>query len=274
MTMQVVGLCRFSYLGKGGFKVEHDSLDDRRSFLYAPERMEERFRLFEAVTLPSVLGQTDKNFSLIIATGTDLPKCYLERLNDLTARAPQIQIRQFEPGRHRPVMSRVIREARHSVDHPYLQFRLDDDDAMGVQFVERFRETADDLKSLWSKHERMAVDFNKGFIYRADESGLKVWPYKYQYSAIALGMIVQAGCDDTIMGHGHHKLWSAMPTVTFTDEDMMMRGHNDHNDSRLKSGGNSFEYKPLSDDEAEYFRLCFNVDDAEVRRVFARPAAV
>ena len=50
--MQVIGLCRFSYPGIGGFQIEHDSLEDRIAFLYAPERLEERFRFFECFTLP------------------------------------------------------------------------------------------------------------------------------------------------------------------------------------------------------------------------------
>ena len=50
--MQVIGICRFSWPGIGGFQVEHETLEQRIAFLYAPERMEERFRTFETVTLP------------------------------------------------------------------------------------------------------------------------------------------------------------------------------------------------------------------------------
>ena len=45
--MQVIGLCRFSYPGEGGFQVTHDSLRARMAHLYAPARMEERFATFE-----------------------------------------------------------------------------------------------------------------------------------------------------------------------------------------------------------------------------------
>lgn len=57
--MQVLGLCRFRYLGHGGFKIMHETLDERRAYLYAPERMEDRFRQFKAITLPTIAGQTD-----------------------------------------------------------------------------------------------------------------------------------------------------------------------------------------------------------------------
>lgn len=267
--MQMVGICRFSYLGKGGFQVEHEDLEARAAFLYDPERMEERFKLFEAVTLPSVAGQTDPDFTFLIVTGENLPRAYMERLETLVARIPQARIVTRPPGKHRQVMARAMRDARRPSDAPYLQFRLDDDDAMAVAFVERFRQTAGDLQSLWARHPAIAVDFNKGYVFVATPGGIRVWPYKYAYSAIALGMIVQPGCDATIMNHGHQNLWKQMPTMTFTDEDMMMRGHNDFNDSRLKGRKNVFDYQPLSARDEAHFRATFNLDNDTVKRIFS-----
>ena len=50
--VQVVGLCRFSYPAFGGFQLEHDTIAAREAFLYAPQRIKERFQSFEALTLP------------------------------------------------------------------------------------------------------------------------------------------------------------------------------------------------------------------------------
>ncbi|MBE1286088.1 MAG: hypothetical protein GJ676_22435 [Rhodobacteraceae bacterium] len=270
--MQVLGLCRFSYLGHGGFKVEHDSLEHRRAFLYGSQRMDERLRLFEAITLPSIVGQTDPDFTFLVVIGEDFPKKYRDELSRLVADIPQVRIVGYPPGRHRTVMATAMRDARVPSEEPWLQFRLDDDDAMGCRFVEKFRETALDVKPMWSKHRRIAVDFNKGYVFTAGKQGVAVHPYKYQYSAIALGMIVQPESNDTIMNHGHHKLWSEMPTITFTEDDMMMRGHNEYNDSRMKTGGKRFDYKPLDVEQEAYFKKTFNIDNAKVREVFSRPA--
>ena len=57
--MQVIGLCRFSYPGEGGFQVAHASLEKRIAYLYAPERLEERFRFLECFNLPSIRAQLD-----------------------------------------------------------------------------------------------------------------------------------------------------------------------------------------------------------------------
>ncbi|AXI48718.1 hypothetical protein C1J03_03195 [Sulfitobacter sp. SK012] len=267
--MKTIGICRFSYAGMGGFQVEHPDLPAREAFLYDPVRMEERFRLFEAITLPSVAGQTDPDFTFLIVTGDSLPDAYMTRLRALTERIPQTMIRSYPPLPHRKVMKRAINEARGDADTPCLQFRLDDDDAMAVTFVARLKQTALDLRSLWDRHPAIAIDFNKGYVFTAGPEGISVWAYKYQYSAIALGMLVQPGHTDTIMNHGHQNLWKTMPTVTFTDEDMMMRGHNDFNDSRQKARRNVFDYQPLDSGQAAYFKKTFNIDNAVVRRIFS-----
>ena len=83
--------------------------------------------------------------------------------------------------------------------------------------------------------------------------------------------MVQADSDDTIMDHGHQNLWKTMPTLTLTGEDMMMRGHNDFNDSRLKGKKNTFDYQPINEAQAAHIRATFGIDEAHVRAVFSRP---
>lgn len=269
--MKTIGLCRFSYAGEGGFKVGHDDFAALEKFLYGAERMEERFRLFEAITLPSVARQTDPDFTFLIVTGTGLPAQHLERLQQLVKDIPQCVIRQYPPRPHRRIMSKAINDWRGPPDALCLQFRLDDDDAMAVSFVEKFKQTAQDIAPICARHSSVAVDFNQGYVYTAGPEGVKLWAYHYPFSAIALGMIVQANSQDTIMSHGHQNLWKTMPTVSFTGEDMMLRGHNDFNDSRLKGKKNVFDYQTMTHAQALHIHDTFGIDDAQVRAVFSAP---
>lgn len=269
--MRTVGICRFSYVGIGGFKATADDTAEVAAMLYNEDRMEERFRLFEAITLPSVKAQTDPDFTFLIVTGKWFPEQHLARLQSLTQGVPQCEIRQYPPRPHRKIMTKAINEWRGPPDTPCLQFRLDDDDAMAVTFIERFKQTAEDLGAITARHSSVAIDFNQGFVFTAGAEGVKLWPYRYPYSAIALGMVVQAGSDDTIMSHGHQNLWKTMPTMTFTGEDMMMRGHNDYNDSRLQGKKNVFDYQPLSPEQAVHIRQTFGIDNDHVKEVFSRP---
>ena len=49
--MQILGICRFSYPALGGFQIEHDSIEERCDYLYAPEQLDMRFSCFETLTL-------------------------------------------------------------------------------------------------------------------------------------------------------------------------------------------------------------------------------
>lgn len=86
--MQIIGLCRFSYPALGGFQVEHEGVAERSAYLYEPARMDERFRHFETIMLPSIAAQTEKDFTFIIVIGDNLPDLYQERLFDLCADIP------------------------------------------------------------------------------------------------------------------------------------------------------------------------------------------
>ena len=69
--MQVIGLCRFSYPALGGFQREHETIEQRKAFLYDEARLKHRLRLFQAFNLPSILAQTDTDFQYLILVGDD-----------------------------------------------------------------------------------------------------------------------------------------------------------------------------------------------------------
>lgn len=166
--MRTAGVCRFSYLGEVGYQTDHGDRAALAEFLYAPARMEERFRLFEAITLPCVAGQTDPDFTFFIITGIWFPPEYLARLEALTAHIPQCKIVQYPPRPHRRVMRKAVNQWRGEPDAPCLQFRLDDDDAMALSFVEKFKQTAHDLAAITQRHSSVAVDFNQGYVFTAN----------------------------------------------------------------------------------------------------------
>jgi hypothetical protein len=267
--MQVIGLCRFSYPALGGFQVEHDSIEARIEYLYGAARMEERFRLFECVTLPSLRQQSDGAFDLIIVIGDSLPDHYRARLQDLTADMPQVVIRAEPPRRHRDVMKDLLNDARDSRELPCLQFRLDDDDAVAVDFVARLRAVAADAAGLLDKIPMAAIDFNRGFIGELGPEGIRATPTISPYATAALGMYVGPGVRRSIMNFAHHKIHHHMPTLTFCDTPMWLRSHNEYNDSRQKSA-REVAVSALDAEQEQMFEQLFGIRTTQVRQVFAR----
>jgi len=100
--MQILGLCRFSYPALGGFQVGHETIEDRIAYLYEPARLEERFRLFEAVALPCLMPQPTRDYRMISSSSAiAFPQQHMVRLKALLAPLPQARI-IVEPPRPHP----------------------------------------------------------------------------------------------------------------------------------------------------------------------------
>lgn len=262
--MQAIGLCRFSYPAEGGFQVEHPDIAARCAYLYAPARLEERFASFEGICLPGLRAQTDPDFIFLILIGDSLPDAALDRLRALVRDLPQARIVARPPRPHRQVCQEVINAAR-DMDRPALQFRLDDDDTVASDFIARLRETAADCAPLLARHRLVALDFNRGYILRADASGLYGEEQIIPYSSMGLAVAVQKGVRQTVMNFAHNKLGQFMPTICQTDAPMFVRGHNDHNDSRQKKHVKPMRLPPLSPGDAAVLRDRFGIDPERLR---------
>lgn len=269
--VEVIGLCRFSYPALGGFQVDFETIEEKRAYLYAPDRMETRLRTFEAITLPALKAQTDPDFVLLVVIGDCLPPHYHDRLMALLADVPQAVVQAHPPGKHRVVMRAAINSVRRFDDQPSLQFRMDDDDAVATSFVARLRQVAGEIKELAWRYPYVGIDFNRGFIVRPGPDGLHAAPTQTPYTTAALGIMIQPEENHCVLNFTHNRLAQIMTTVTLTDENMLVRGHNDHNDSRQKPWIKPADLTPLDAEGEALFRETFNIDADAVRRIFSRP---
>lgn len=228
---QVLGLCRFSLLVEGGFQVEHETLEARRAMLYDPARLALRFAWFEQVCLPSLRLQTDADFTLILLTGTDFPDWALDRLRKMTQDIPQIVLRQIAPGRHRPVCRRVLKAEVDPAARAVLQFRLDDDDAVSCDFVERLRSDLALAEGMLDREGRVYLDYNRGFSLMTPPEGRQIAAQVADRVAAGLAVALRPDDGNCVMDFAHNKVHHAMSGLTFTDRFMYVRGKNGLNDS-------------------------------------------
>ena len=267
--MQVIGLVRFSYPAHGGFQIEHESPQERAAFLYDPVRMEERFATFAGLTLPPLRAQTDPDFTLAIVVGDAMPEPLLQRLLDLVEDMPQAVIIPRAPGRHRQVMREVINQVRDDTSSlPSLQFRMDDDDAVSVHFVERLRHHATALAPFLAQNRYVGLDFNQGHIARITPRGIRAKPTIETLWTPGLGMAVAPGASRGIMNFSHAKLARVMPVVTLPEPDMFIRGHNEFNDSRQKDGVKPVRLPPLDAEGEAHFMQHFNISADAIRALY------
>ncbi|SHJ51952.1 Putative rhamnosyl transferase [Ruegeria lacuscaerulensis ITI-1157] len=255
-------------LRSGGFQTEHDTVEARRHHLYHPDRLAERFRLFESFALPGLKAQTDPDFELIVVTGPCLPTPAKARLRELTGDMPQVRIVEREPGRHRAVMKQILNDARRHPDRPCLHFRHDDDDAVAVDFIESLRQAAVAAAELAARNPSVAIDFDQGYLARFGPFGIQAKPVRRRLLGVGLGMLVQGGCPLTIMNFAHQRMGRFMPVVTVSDRPMWVRTFNGFNDSQ-KARTNRSPLPALGDAQRDLFRTRFAIDADAVRRGYS-----
>ena len=266
--MQVIGLCRFSYPAAGGFQRIHETNEERRAYLYADARLTLRFRLFESFCLPSIANQTDTDFTFIILIGTDLPLWAKERLHTLTRPYPWIQILAKPTQRHRDITAEVINEAITQKGQPALQFRLDDDDAVNVEFVELAKANAAALAPAMSEVPSFAIDYCTGFSATIHSDGLHIEPVTQTLWTPALAAVFKRSGDRTIMNFGHHKLFKSMPVVSYCNRTMFIRSFHTDNDS-VRDTRNIVTTAALDDDMASVMKDTFGIDHDRIKQIWS-----
>jgi len=270
--MRVIGLCRFSYPALGGFKRMHDSVEEREAYLYHPERMDLRFNHFESLTLPSIAAQKDPRFTFLIVTGPRMPKPFRDRLHDITSAVEQIKIVEMEPVKHRYAMQAAIKEELGEDTEESLQFRLDDDDAVGLTFVRAIRRMARQAGNLRKAWANMVFEFSKGYEATLSAEGICLRDVQIPYLACGLAALFKPGAKKTIMNYGHHKLHETMPTLIDPETPMYIRAVHDDNDS--KASDRKDRPQPATPAQLDLLRARFNVDEAHVKSVFGGQAVL
>lgn len=137
----IYGHIRFSFYGVTDTRSKPDSDGTALARLYDETRMARRFFLFENLTLPSLINQTDRDFRTVIMSSKVMPDPYKERLNILAARLPGSVVEYSHHERGDLAFHKFMVEASgYKGRGTSVHFRLDDDDAVSVDYISRLRE--------------------------------------------------------------------------------------------------------------------------------------
>lgn len=259
MRVQMLGLCRFSYAGLGGHRYGHQTLAERKALIYDPERLRRRWSWFEAVTVPSIIGQTDEDFTLVVMTCPDLPEPYLSRLKELAAEIPAIKLELVEPQeRYLQGCMEAIRPNMDGRADVIGHFRLDDDDAVALDYIASAKRDFQGAKAIWARKKRMACDYASGVVAKIRRQGLGLESRFIYLSTAALTIYLPADLERTAIHYEHWKIASLMPTLTLGQRRMFLRLiHQDNVSGEVGAG------YALEDEGADYARILgerFGVD--------------
>ncbi|MCC5967349.1 MAG: hypothetical protein JJU24_14565 [Natronohydrobacter sp.] len=243
MRAQVIVVIRFSYVADAGFRLAREGVEAVRATLYAPDRLDRRFRLFEALTLPSLLGQTDPDFTLAVLIGEDFPAIRRARLAQLVAPLRDAHIVALPPHNNYKSTKLAIEACRRPDATHILSLRLDDDDALGRDVIEAQKRIAPVVASAGPADAPVVICFNNGLFLELSDQGNRIFGViEKQPLGIGMGMLAPADARPTIFSTDHRQVHTRWNTYTEALTPRFIRTVHRDNDSAALVSGKQIDY--------------------------------
>ncbi len=236
---QIIGLMRFSYPSKGGFvKSGEAEAEVDTSRLYDPARLERRFHLFENLTMPSLLAQSDQDFRMVFLIGRDLPTSWRDRLNDAIGPLKGARVVALVSLPHYLAVRRAFAMAAPEKATHVTGFRLDDDDALDRDHIARMRATVEALAPVAGLETPLVTGSNRGFFLERKPEGNELYEV-VEKSPIGLGlaMTTPAGSSENVFRRNHRFCAQFYSTYTDATQPAFIRTVHADNDSDPHASG-------------------------------------
>jgi hypothetical protein len=235
---QIIGLMRFSYPSKGGFVKSGDDPEAQAKRLYDPARLERRFDLFEKLTLPSLLAQSDQDFRMVFLIGRDLPDVWRDRLSDAVAPLAGARLVSLVSLPHYLAVRRAYAMAEKDTATHITGFRLDDDDALDIHHVARMRATVEALLPVAGPELPLVTGCHRGYFLERKPGGNEVFEV-VEKAPIGLGlaMTTPKGVSENIFRRNHRFANQWYNTYTDANQPAFIRTVHSDNDSDPHASG-------------------------------------
>jgi hypothetical protein len=225
----IYGHIRFSFYGHTDTRSRPDEDGSALARLYEETRMARRFFLFENLTLPSLIAQTDRDFRTVIMSSEVMPDRYKERLTAIASKLPGSVVEYSHHKRGDKAFHKFMVEASgHKGRAHSVHFRLDDDDAVSVNFISRLREISRVLSP--STH----ITFPTGiFVFptsRTEPVGVSMIQQRL-LTAIGLATVNGGGFQKNPFQMMHGNVWTRWPVVSDPSFAAHIRSQHFENDT-------------------------------------------
>lgn len=175
ISIKTVGLLRFSVLTPTYYSERFDSLEKTAAHIFSPDRMALRFRIFENLCLPSLSRQSDSDFDCVVLTAKSMPPEYLDRLQALLEPLPNIHCRPVGTDKHYQLLKSGYNSVSTDECSHRILFRLDDDDAIDLDFIKRTKKLTNGLLELQGPDTPFIIAYNRGFYVRSTKGDHEVF---------------------------------------------------------------------------------------------------
>lgn len=262
--VKVIGVIRFSVLAKGFAVNLYGGMEKLRRYLFDDASLEFRFHIFENLCLPSLLAQSDPDFELVLLTSEELPQWARDRLDSIVGPYPNFHVYAVPVD----MQHRVIRAAYESVSTEGYShraaFRLDNDDALAMTFVERVKKISHTLLTLHDTDEPTAISFNRGFYIHLDPNGKNTITDTIEREPLSTGTTLLSVADHGFSPYRFNHRALAQHFNLYTDISFpgFLRTVHGENEQRVNKDGIKGQYTPRRN--AKAIRAHFGRDVKEL----------
>ena len=162
-NIKTIGLLRFTVLTPTYYHQKFKTLERIAEHIFDPDRLALRFHIFENLCLPSLTRQSDPDFDLVVLTAESLPSEAMARLKNITDPHPNIHLRPVGTDNHYQLIKSGYDAFTPQDCTHRIMFRLDDDDAVDLDFVARTKSRAAGLMAMQDPDEPTIIAYNRGF---------------------------------------------------------------------------------------------------------------
>ncbi len=233
--MKVVFETRFTFFGKSGWRSEA-SRDP--AGLFDEDRLKARFSLFENITLPSLVAQTDPDFKQIVLSSTRMPNKWKTHLSELchdTLGADRCLVHFNNWGHAGRIFRRLVRKmAGDQPDEVTAQVVLDDDDAVSMNFVELCRRESLNAAAYFTSPEDYSfLSFPRGYSMKIAENSLHFITRQVDFTNLGLTLVAPTKTRRNPFLTSHRKIGQRRPSRVISDlSGCYIRTVHQNNDSR------------------------------------------
>ncbi len=237
----IIGVVRFSYPSSNGFRLMDKQPARRIAALYDKARLEQRFHLFEGLTIPSLVAQSDGDFTLAVLVGSDLPAWAVARLQAALASLANARVVTMPGGLEQIDAAERLRSLLLRDDATHVtEFRLDDDDAIDRDHISRLKARAAVLAPMLGLNRPLVIGCNRGLVLHLDQAGHVFHDVTEKLPiGIGLAITVPRRSKVGIFRRNHRLLPQFFSTFTDADVPAFIRTVHATNDSEPHSSGQS-----------------------------------
>jgi len=148
--------------------IDYNNISPKKINTY--KYLEQRFKIFEEITLPSIKSQTCQNFEWIIVFNSDTPKKYKDRIKQLKKEFHFIDL-YFKKGEYFNFDLYV--SDKYKEYKWFLTTRLDNDDMIGKNYVGKVQKIVekDDSKKIITFEKGLKYDYINKKYYKTNRIG-------------------------------------------------------------------------------------------------------